>query len=202
MCWSVSFHSPPWCTSSRPEGDWPSTLAPSPPAVCPNPSSAPRRTLWAHDSPACFLEPHWSCLWGAEGDRITPVRFLQPPFPEADFYRLLRVCALVFSFMRSNAHFERHHMVVCLCWVYKVDQVFPVLLLETGGWEQPVKKKCRVSCFCNPVNELLCVCLLYLQQPAYWCTPAEKKCSTLTMHRLNNRWQLYSWSPINDGTEI
>lgn len=71
----VCFHSPPWCISSHHEGDWPATLAPSPPAGCLRWCSAPLRTLWAHDAEGTST-PHWLCLRCAEGDRIAQVRFL------------------------------------------------------------------------------------------------------------------------------
>lgn len=75
LAWRLSLSSPPWCISSHPVGDWLSTRVPAPPVYL-SLSSALHHTLWAHDAAARSLAPHWSCLRGAEGDRIVPVRFL------------------------------------------------------------------------------------------------------------------------------
>lgn len=119
-------YSPPWCTSSRPEGDWPSTLAPSAAAAGLSPSAAQHRTLWAHGAAARSLAPHWSGLGGAAretGSHRSGFRPLRQTFTNTELHSLAGVYTS--SRVRLDTHPNMH-----VDWMRR----FLHRVSETGGW--------------------------------------------------------------------
>lgn len=182
MTWSwnterlFSFYSPPWCISSHPEGDWPSTLAPSAAAAGLSPSAAQHRTLWAHGAAARSLAPHWSGLGGAAretGSHRSGFRPLRQTFTNTELQSLADVYTS--GRTRSDAHPYMH-----VDWMRR----FLHRVLGAAGWYRAVKKGCRVHRWCR-VSETQYMnscqfCLLYLLSACEKrCPAAEAQSATL-----------------------